>query len=539
MKLNSNIQVNDEVKITSLYIITGSLWILFSDELINILIQEKIITNKFQTIKSWAYILITATIFYSLIHRALHSHKFLFENAGTAIVIIDEDTKISMINEKAGVLLNYTPEEVIGRSFKDFIAEEEDIEKLVNYHNLRRKSDKALPDKYEIKLLDNSGNYKYALIQVNMMPNSNKSIVSVIDITERKQAEDKVKYMNYHDAVTKLYNRKFYEEELKRLDVPRQLPLSIILGDANGLKLTNDIFGHQVGDQLLRKIAEVIKECTREEDIVARWGGDEFGIILSQTGQEETERIISRIKSSCERSDFEPIPPNIALGSATKEEIGQDLNEIFDKAEAQMYQDKFEHKNCSSNPLLQALLCKLEDSNYEIVGHASRMVDLAKKFGKELELTEQQIERLALLAKFHDIGKFTVEKTILIKDSPLNEKEWEKFKSHSSVGYEIASNFRKLNAIANYIYHHHENWDGSGYPQGLQGREIPLLSRIIHIIDFYDAITHGIYYQLDKETYYTTTMTQMKAIKKLNEYSGELFDPKYVEKFIKFIVNFE
>ena len=133
-------------------------------------------------------------------------------------------------------------------------------------------------------------------------------VVVVRNITERKQAEDRLRYLGFHDMMTGLYNRSFFEEELKRLDAKRQLPLSIIIGDIDGLKLVNDTLGHRKGDQLIVKVAGIIKKACRTEDIVCRWGGDEFAILLPKTDTETAEQICDRIRKTCEKAKGDPDP---------------------------------------------------------------------------------------------------------------------------------------------------------------------------------------------------------------------------------------
>ena len=143
-------------------------------------------------------------------------------------------------------------------------------------------------------------------------------VVVVRNITERKQAEERLKYLGFHDVMTGLYNRSFFEEELKRLDAKRQLPLSIIIGDIDGLKLVNDTLGHRKGDQLIVKVAGIMKEACRAEDIVCRWGGDEFAILLSQTETETAEKICERIRKACEKAKGDQVSVSVSLGASTK-----------------------------------------------------------------------------------------------------------------------------------------------------------------------------------------------------------------------------
>ena len=171
-------------------------------------------------------------------------------------------------------------------------------------------------------------------------PKKNQFAVIVSDITDRKNKEKNMFYFSYHDCLTGLYNRRFYEEELKRLDTERNLPLSIVMGDVNGLKYINDTFGHLKGDDLLMKVADSIKKACRSDDIIARLGGDEFVILLPKTDTVEAERIIERIKEFLILETVGTRKISMSFGFETKHTIQEDIQQIFSLTEKKMYQKK-------------------------------------------------------------------------------------------------------------------------------------------------------------------------------------------------------
>ena len=163
---------------------------------------------------------------------------------------------------------------------------------------------------------------------------------------KRKKYELKVKYLSFHDSLTGLYNRRYFEEELKRLDTSRQLPLSIIMADIDGLKLVNDKYGHKIGDKLIIAASKVLNNSSRKEDIVARWGGDEFVILLPATTEIITMEIIERINSSFNRSRLnDKILISVSIGFATKNDASQEIKTIMDLADKNMYKDKIMKKD--------------------------------------------------------------------------------------------------------------------------------------------------------------------------------------------------
>jgi len=345
------------------------------------------------------------------------------------------------------------------------------------------------------------------------------------DITNRKKSEEAILHLSYHDMLTGLYNRRFFEEEIKRLDTDRQFPLSIIIGDLNNLKLTNDTFGHQEGDRLLMETAKLLKAVCRSDDILARWGGDEFVILLPKTSIAAAEDIVQRIKRECSELFIQKIPIGLAIGIAAKTESNQIIEDIILDAEGNMYKNKVSGKQGSASSVILALEQALYEKSNETMAHTQRIKELSLKLGQKLKLHPHQLDELSLLASLHDIGKVAVPETILLKEGSLSEYEWEVIKRHPETGFNIARSSPQIAHIARYIFSCHENWDGSGYPSGISKEEIPLLSRIIAITDSYDVMT--------SKRSYKDAMSGEDAVRELKRCAGTQFDPVLVEKFVE------
>lgn len=346
----------------------------------------------------------------------------------------------------------------------------------------------------------------------------------VRDITKRKEAELRNAYLSFHDSLTGLYNRAYFEEEMRRLDRERQLPISIIMGDVNGLKLTNDGLGHSAGDEMLRQTARVLRRACRAEDIIARWGGDEFVILLPKAPESVAKSICQRITEACRSVRLGPIGLSIALGYATKTDPRQKLTSILDKAENWVYQRKLLEGMNQRVDIVNSLDAALREKGIETEEHITSIADLANRTARVLGLSENDLNGLKLLARLHDIGKIAIPDTILNKQGPLSEDEWTLMKKHPEIGYRIVIALPDLAPIGESVLAHHERWDGNGYPRGLKRKEIPLLARIISVVDAYDVMTRG--------RPYLPAVAPDKALDMIRKGAATQFDPEIVEAFL-------
>ncbi|PKP61335.1 hypothetical protein CVT91_03420 [Candidatus Atribacteria bacterium HGW-Atribacteria-1] len=348
---------------------------------------------------------------------------------------------------------------------------------------------------------------------------------------ERKRTEERIKHLSFHDFLTGLYNRAYFEEELKRMNNPRYYPLSIISLDVNGLKVINDTFGHDQGDKLLQHLASLLTSISRKGDIIARVGGDEFAILLPSTSSQATLDFCERVRKVCLKDDIEPahLRVNLALGHVTQEGEYKDINTLLKEADQKMYQDKLFSAKSRERHLLDSFGLILAERDPHTEDHAQRLQELALALGKKIGLSGYQLNNLRLLALLHDIGKIGIPDNILFKIYTLTPSEWERMKVHSQIGYRMAKNIPDFSPIAQEILYHHEHWDGSGYPEGLKKEEIPILSRIISIVDAYDV--------MQSRRPYKGTVSKTKALKEIKSCAGTQFDPQLVEIFLKIVKN--
>ena len=340
----------------------------------------------------------------------------------------------------------------------------------------------------------------------------------------RSLAEEKVRYQSFHDGLTGLYNRIYLEKEMERLDTERQLPMGILMADLNGLKLLNDTFGHEVGDEMLKKTAEILKDSCRSEDLIARWGGDEFVIFLPQTTEHEIKAIYHRIDGKCKETYVKDLSLSLAVGAATKKNAKESLTELLKMAEENMYKHKLQESQKLKSNVLSVMLKKLESKSFETEAHYAVMQKIARRIGRKIGLEQLELKRLEVVIALHDIGEITVPEEILNKKTPLTDEEWGMIKKHPETGFRIARAMGDPEEVAGEILSHHERWDGSGYPQGLKGKEIPLLARITAIADAYEVMNAG--------RPYKSAMSNREVIRELKRCAGFQFDPELIEVFL-------
>ncbi len=345
------------------------------------------------------------------------------------------------------------------------------------------------------------------------------------DVTERKIYEEKLRYLSLHDPVTDIYNRRYFEEEIHRLEGGREYPVSIISADIDDLKLVNDTWGHAAGDNLLKACAVVLKKAIREKDVLARVGGDEFAVILPRTSFKEAQAIIRRIKSNVKeyQKTHLDLPFSISLGIAVSESPVHPLLHALKKADDNMYRDKLSRNSKSGGTVVSTLIKTLNERDFITGGHAERLSKMSRKLGEIIGLSSEQLNNLTLLSHMHDLGKVGVPDHILLKPGKLSEEEWQEMKRHSEIGQRIAKASSELQHIADLILFHHEHWNGKGYPLGLHGEKIPIECRLLSVIDAYDAMT--------SHRPYRKAISPEEALQEIIRCADTQFDPMIVKVF--------
>ncbi len=384
---------------------------------------------------------------------------------------------------------------------------------------------------YEITIIGRNGenvNLEFNVTRTETA-GSPELIIIARDIKERISVRNKLHYLSEHDALSGLFNRAYFEQEINRLELEGIVPLGIIMFDVNGLKLINDTMGHAQGDRIIRIMGSILQEISVPGFVAARIGGDEFAVIMPGMDEIKVSTTKTRIQNMINKinTNDDGIYLSVAIGSFTRSSIEQPLEMVLRNADNAMYRAKLFEQMSARHNILRTLESTLSVRDHMTEEHAERMREMAIGFGRLIDVRGDDLEILALLAVTHDIGKIGVPDEVLFKNGPLNDYEWEIMRSHSEIGYRIALESKVLASIADYILHHHEHWDGKGYPYQLKGNDIPLVCRILSIIDAYDAMINN--------RPYRSALSPAEAIKELLNDRGRKFQPVLVDKFIMYL----
>lgn len=456
--------------------------------------------------------------------------SLILDTTAEGIFGIDMEGICIFCNDSCINLLGYScQEDILGKNIQKVLRGQQKDGIIERQHNFRILESLLAEEKLHVeeeifwKADGTSIDVEYHSYPKLKAGNVIGAVISFNNITEKKERQEQIEYLSCHDSLTGLLNRGCFENKMKQLNSEGLLPISIIFGDLNGLKLVNDIFGHAAGDMLIRKTAKVLENICGNNNIIARVGGDEFIVILPQVNSTQTVKLMAQIKKELSKEKVYAVKCSMALGFDTKTHDSENLEKIMGNAESEMYKEKLLSKKNYGIETIQMILKELQRRNPGEKEHSKRVASLCAKMGKAMGLTETEIKRLKDAGYIHDIGKIVLEEDL--NNQGHSENEIWQVQQHSAVGYKILNLFDDTLDLAEVVYAHHEKWDGTGYPKGLKGEEIPLISRIISIINKYDKILTKM--ETDKED------ARRLALEKIRELSGKSFDPSLVGIFIE------
>ena len=464
---------------------------------------------------------------------ALEKEKRMYEitliSVGDGVISCDNKSRIIFLNKAAELLTEWTLEDAKNQPLETVFSVLDEFSRRLN----RNIIDDAIENTNVFKkgvhtlLISKFGIERSVEYTVAPIIEDNGIVVGSVlvfrDFSDKRREEKKIEFLSYHDQLTGLFNRRFFEEELRRLDTKRNYPLALVMGDVNGLKLVNDSFGHTAGDLLLKKAAAIMEIGCRADDILARLGGDEFVIILPKTDAHGAEAVIQRIKDLLEHEKVGAISLSVSFGYEIKQYVSERMQDVFKRAEDHLYRHKLYESLSMRSQTISLVLNALFEKNAREMMHSKRVGEIAELIAIKMGLSEENIRNLKTAGLMHDIGKIGIDESILNKPTRLNDAEREEMKRHPEIGYRILSSVSEFSEIAVCVLEHHERWDGSGYPRGLKGNEICLDARIVGFADAYDAMTCGRSYQ--------RALTLQEAYAEIHACKGAQFDPEIVRLF--------
>jgi diguanylate cyclase (GGDEF)-like protein/PAS domain S-box-containing protein len=451
--------------------------------------------------------------------------RAILETTMDAFWIVDEKGNFLDVNNAFCAMSGYAKEELLQMRIADMdvkesvrVIESRIIKILTEgkdrFETTHRAKDGSL---YEIEVTASLFDKKRGLV-----------LAFARDISISKAEEIKNRYLSFHDHLTGLYNRRYIEDSMERLDTARNYPFTIMMIDINSLKLTNDAFGHQLGDQVLINVAESVKKACREDDIVGRLGGDEFIILLPRTDKGDAEKLRDRIKELVSKLEIGPMQVSVSVGLSTKTSDTKTMSDIINEADSVMYRDKIKNAKETQNHIIRVILENINRRHDSEKIHSKRVSTYCVKLAIEMGYGKRIAEDVKKAGELHDIGKIVILEELLNKTEPLTEEDLILFRQHPETSYQLLKSTDEYAYLAEIILHHHERWDGSGYPKGLVGEDIPLLSRIIAVADTYEAMTG--------ERPYSRSMVSERAAEELKSIAGTQLDPELVKVFVDKVV---
>ncbi len=449
---------------------------------------------------------------------------------GDGVMVVDKNGMIEMLNPVAEELIGWPHASAVGLPYKDVFALSHEqagvdikdpIEDALRTQTIQEMENHAI-------LTSRDGRRYYLEDSAAPIKDETGATIGVVlvfrNVTEKKEQQQEIEYLSFHDALTGLYNRRFFEEEMRRLDTKRNLPVSIIIGDVNNLKLTNDVFGHTYGDMLLKRLSHVLRKICRADDIIARWGGDEFSLLLPKTSLAETQQIIGRIREEFAKERIKAVKGSISMGASVKLTAEDNIREAVNKAEEEMYLNKIMEHSEVMKGTLDTIVQMLHDGSAREKEHAVRVSRLCEAIGKRLNMTEDEVKKLRDAGYLHDIGKVVLDNRLLENHYNLSAQEWNEVKRHPVVGYRILNAFDDMLDLAQIVLAHQERWDGSGYPKGLQREEIPKAARIIALAESYERKRSG--------AGNTEPLSREDALEAIRQGRELQFDPALTDLFV-------
>ena len=463
-----------------------------------------------------------------------HLFRTMFEQAPIGITLTDSTTgKIIDSNAQFQKMLGLSQKEAEKVDWMS-LTHPDDIS--TDREHMKRLLDGEIQSfSMDKRFIRNDGKMMWTNISVSTLSSKFSShtqhLCMVVDIHNRKEMEEQILYAYVHDHLTGLPNQFDFMNHLHTLMQQREFPFTIAIADVNGFKMINDAFSREAGDSLLLHIVQILQEEKDEEDYVARIGGDDFALIFKHDNEEKTNAFIQRIHKRIQMLSQHKVVVSLSFGVVVAHDDTLGVDDLLKKAENDLNQNKLHESPSTRSKALYTIIHTLHEKNPREELHSRRVSLLGARLAEAVGMGSKEIAQMKTVGLLHDIGKINIDQSILNKTGPLDTSEWEEMKKHPEKGYRIMMSVSELGELSRYVLSHHERIDGKGYPQGLKGDEIPLQSRIICIVDAFDAMTAW--------RPYKKMMKEEDAARELIKCSGTQFDAGLASIFVKQVLKID
>jgi diguanylate cyclase (GGDEF)-like protein/putative nucleotidyltransferase with HDIG domain len=442
--------------------------------------------------------------------------EHLFKEIPTPCLIVDKNWSIKDLNDQAGQTFSG---ELVGKTVFDLVKRDE-YGALMNY---KEHFDTTHNSETQTFVFDTGESDKYMKVTANNIDDSHYNIISMTDMTYEHHYTKQVERYVYYDQLTSLHNRTYFFEHMEEVNVEENLPIAIIFADVNGLKLINDVYGHEEGDKLLVITAGIIQSVCRGIESIARLSGDEFVILLTNTNKQEVESLIDKLNQETNLRSIKDVFMSISFGYSLKSDMSHSISKTLYHAEAEMYKSKLFSSHLIRKRVLDVVLKALYHKHPREERHAKSVGELMKRMATLMGLDQSVVDKYVKIGLMHDVGKVAIDYSTLEKTKDLCDVDRHEINRHAEVGYRILQSAGAFEDIMEAVLYHHEWFNGTGYPKRLKSNSIPLEARILTVCDAYDAMTN--------DRPHRKAMTHEEAIEELVNSKGSQFDPELVDLF--------
>lgn len=448
---------------------------------------------------------------YQAIVEILSDILFTYDNYGNFVDVKTSDEE-KLFNDKASI---------IGKNLKDIMPDHIAEKGMICIEETLRTGHVSV-FRYELEIKNRLKHFETRMIKFS----KNRVLAIVRDVTESELEKRRIEFLSYQDPLTSMFNRRYYQEKMDELKNKSIRNYGLLIVDVNGLKLVNDTFGHAEGDEWIIKVSRIIEDFIDEEQDyrAMRIGGDEFVILCPNTVKTELAELSDQIVKQVAKAKINGINLSISTGYEVHTKGPLEPENLFARAENHLLRKKLTESQSMRHNAVDAIISTLNEKSERERWHSTNVSNIAKKLAQSLNMRTEEINDIVTASLLHDIGKITIDDEILNKPGKLTFKEYRLMQKHVESSYKILKTIDAYSHLAEYVYSHHERWDGSGYPRGLKGENIPLAGRIICVADAYEAM------RADRS--YRKGMSHEKAISELINCSGTQFDPRIVDTFV-------